>query len=373
MSVEHVSAVPAATYAPSSPAKRYLFTIIGLMLLFFGAVALANYRLNPFAYSPQYVREVAQALGEGQNYATYDPNINWRALRREEIKRMTTTPDVVVFGGSRWQEAYAELLPSKLMYNAHGHSDYAEDFFAVTQLLEENGRLPDTMVLSLRYIIFEPVEVRVPTDWREWVPEYRRMAYQLDIEPHPYLETLPTSNWAALFSVPALIDRITLVNAQTETPGPTPDLTTDTLDVIGADGSLRWSRRNIARFTPEFAQKDALSKLKSNLNVTPAIDPQLVAATEKLIEHLRSKGVKVVFAQTPFHPAFYDGIEARPFGQRLHELEALTKTWEQRYGILSVGSFNPHAVGCTTDQFIDWHHAKPSCLAGILKQIPWLN
>jgi hypothetical protein len=286
---------------------------------------------------------------------------------------MAETPDIVVFGGSRWQEAYAELAPGKKLFNAHGHSDYAEDFFAIVQLLEEQDRLPETLVLSLRYIIFEPVEEREPTDWREWAPEYRQMSHKLGVEPHPLLQTLPTDQWFSLLSVRALSDRIQLVSSQIKSPGPTTSFTNETLDIIGADGSLRWSQRNVARFTPEFARKDARKRLERHWNDEPTIDPSLVAATEKLIVHLQSKGVKVVFAQTPFHPDFYQGMEDRPFGETLRELEALAERWEQQYGILSVGSFNPRNIGCTSDQFIDWHHAKPSCLALIFDDIPWLT
>jgi hypothetical protein len=357
---------------PRGCPRRYVFMVVALVAAFYAAVAISNFALNPLAYNATRMQSVAETMAAGKNFATYDPNINWRALRREQIEVMTATPDVVVFGGSRWQEAYAELLPGSSVFNAHVHSDYAEDFLALVQLLDEHGRLPDTLVLSLRYIIFEPVAKREPTDWREWTFEYRRMAHRLGIDPHPVVDTLPVSHWTALFSVPDLVDRVELVAGQSEESGPTTDLVKDTLDVIGADGSLRWSRENLRRFTPQFALKDAQAKVKSNWNARPAIDRGLVDAVEKLIAYLQAKGVRVVFAQTPFHPAFYEAVEARPFGAVLGEVEQIARGWVDRYGVTVVGGFDPRRVGCPVEQFIDWHHAKPECLGNILKTVPWL-
>ena len=41
----------------------------------------------------------------GKNFANHDPNVDLRALRAAQIRHLTTAPDVVIFGGSRWQEA----------------------------------------------------------------------------------------------------------------------------------------------------------------------------------------------------------------------------------------------------------------------------
>lgn len=356
---------------PTGRSRRYLAIITGMVVLFYAAVALTNVRLDPLAYDEDYVREMAKSLNEGQNFALYDPNINWRSLRRQQIALLTETPDVVVFGGSRWQEASADLLPTQKLFNAHVHSDYVEDFLALAQLLEEHDRLPDTLILSLRYITFEPIDVRVPTDWREWTPEYRQMADRLGIESHDVLDTLPVDKWTAPLSVRVLVDRVKLKAAQTETVGPTTDTEKATLDVIGSDGSLQWSQRNTRRFTPEFAVEDARKKAKANKEVRPAIDPAAVTALEKLLAHLQSKEVRVVFAQTPFHPAFYDAMRGRPFGEALGQVEQLAERWESTYGTTTVGSFDPGRVGCDAGEFIDWHHAKPACLGRILTSVPW--
>lgn len=351
--------------------RAYVITVVILVVAIYAAVAMANFIAQPLVYSKAQLHTVAETMAQGTNFAINDPNINWRALRREQIKIMTATPDVVIFGGSRWQEAYAELLPGKSVFNAHVHSDYAEDFLALVQLLDGRGHLPGTFVLSLRYLSFEPIAKREPMGWREWTFEYRKMARELGIQPHPVLDTLPVSHWSALFSVQDLVDRVSPRAGQSEEPGPTTDLVKDTMDIIGADGSMRWSRANLNRFTPEFALTDAQAKVERHKSTRLEIDPRLVEAVEKLIVYLRDKGVRVVFAQTPFHPHFYQAMETGPFGAALDRIEQIAQGWKHQYGVTVVGSFDPRRTACGAEEFIDWHHAKPGCLGRILTTVPW--
>src|SRR3954452_24140359 len=94
---------------PAEPGSKrrfgwYLALTLFITAVIFAAAGVVNYRLNPLVYNRQAIHDAAAALTAGQNYANYDPNINWRALRREQIKQWTSTPDVIVFGGSRWWE-----------------------------------------------------------------------------------------------------------------------------------------------------------------------------------------------------------------------------------------------------------------------------
>lgn len=77
----------------------------------------------------------------------------------------------------------------------------------------------------------------------------------------------------------------------------------------------------------------------------------------------------MVLAQTPFHPTFYDGITSTQFGQTLGRIQTIGDEFAKKYGIQIVGSFNPHALGCPKEEFIDWHHGTPKCLENVFQQI----
>lgn len=352
--------------------RLLLLIFVAVALLALLAVAGTNYHLNPMIYSSSHLRTIASRLNAGGNYAIYDPNINWRALRREHIRIMTTTPDVLLVGGSDWQEASADLVQGKNFYNAHVHADFSEDIFAITYLLEDSGRLPETLILSIGPLAFQPLDRREFTEWLEWVPEYRAMADKLQVERHFWFELLRKKHWQALLSLPELKHQFELRRRRAEIAGPTDLNETESLDVIVADGSLKWSKASQARLTPTKAQEASLRMLRRLSRIDekePQVDPALVEATDKLIAHLRTSGVNVVLVLAPFNPEYYDVAHQLPFGKTLHEVESIAKRFGEKFGITVAGSFDPHEVGCTAEQFYDSHHPKHACLKLVFKQI----
>ena len=147
------------TKAESRPLVHLLllltFSIVGLGLIWFG-----NARFAPLLFHAAAVEEVAATLGSGSNYATFDLNINSRALRRAHIANLPVTPEVAVIGASHWQEGHASLVPEKEFYNAHVHRDYFEDVLAVNDMFVSNNRLPRQLIITIRDNLFTPVADR---------------------------------------------------------------------------------------------------------------------------------------------------------------------------------------------------------------------
>src|SRR5262249_8383016 len=153
------------------------------------------YSLDPFTYNRAALADMSAFLAADMNYAVLDPNIDLRALRREHVRQMRTTPDVVVAGGSGWQEASAGLLPGRKFFEAFGHYVSYEDLLATAELLRANDRLPKTLVLNVRL-----VAVFNPTHWKEWAPEYRSMARLLGLEDPGWFNTFAFDKWMNLLS-----------------------------------------------------------------------------------------------------------------------------------------------------------------------------
>jgi len=345
-----------------------LILLLVLTALIFATVGTVNYRLNPLAYNGNAIHDAAAALTSGKNYANYDPNINWRALRREQIKQWTSTPDVIVFGGSRWWEAHRDLVPGGSFANLWVSNDQAEDALALTYLLERANRLPKTLILSLRFISFQPPAERDATEWQVWAPEYRAMAERLGITPHSYLTTAPVKQWSAMFYAPGAYDRAVQVSKVPDRPGATEATQLPKLDIIASDGSIYWSAASKARFTKKAVDTAVAKDLRRIGNTAPNIDQSLVDAFEKTIQYLKSKGVRVVLAQTPYHPTFWNTIKTRPFGATLTRLETIAQQMADRDGIASVGGYDPERFGCVATDFIDQIHANPSCVGKVLRQ-----
>ncbi len=351
---------------------RHLLIIFGIAALVFATVGALNSKLNPYVYDQQAIDLAAQGLVEGKNLANYDPNIDLRALRASQIEHMTATPDVVLFGGSRWQEARSEIIPGgHKVYNAFVSNDQVEDMLAITYLLDKAGRLPKTMVFSLRFVSLQPVADRTTYDWKQWGTEYAAMAERLGITPTSYFSRAPIQQWSGTFNMAGLFSRVQQIDAAKDSPKLTTEAQTDHLDIIAADGSLHWSKASEKKFTKKFVDKFVDNEILRAGPTRPAIDRDLVGVAGKLIDWLRDKGVRVVVAQTPYHPDYWTRIQNYPFGETLHGLEAVATELAAKHGAIAENHFDPAGFPhCAPEQFVDHIHARPPCLEDMFKRMP---
>lgn len=361
----------------SSPAQglrvtRFIGWIVATALILLALLAAANYFLNPLTFSTSEMRRVARTFEAGQNFAIDDPNIDFRGLRREHLRIMTARPDVVIFAGSRFEIGTSRTFPGQRFYNAFGHNDYFEDLLAITELLEQTGKLPRTLVLSVRHLTFKPIAERATDEWRMFEPEYRRMAEKLGLELPPRSQTFPVNHYLSLFSLEYLRNGAShLAPKKGVAYGPTQAVNDAERDILFPDGALAFSAKHIGSFTAESARAESREQAarlaKRRATVPGERDMQ---ALEKLLRYLQSKGVRPVIAVTPHHPTFWDAIASENYGRTLTQLEAASKRLADRVQIPFVGSFNPVAAGCTEANFRDYIHLDEACLKAIFDKIP---
>ncbi len=343
-------------------------TAIALILL----LGLLNYLLNPLTFRVGALREVAEVLNRGQNFALDDPNIDFRGLRREHVRLMASKPDVLLFAGSRFEVATVNTFPGQTFYNAFAHNDYFEDLLAVTALLEEADRLPKTLVLSVRHLSFRPISKRETDEWRMFSDEYQRMAKRLDIPVASALERFPFSHYQSMFSVEYLKHGVAMATQKTAMPyGATSQSNAIDRDILHADGSMAFSKNHIGTFSTESARAEAADKAKKLGNKKATLPTSEDAKSlEKLLRYLHAKGIQPVIAITPHHPAFWKGVAKENYGRTLSELEASIKGIALKSNAVFVGSFDPQVAGCKENSFRDYIHLDEICLKTIFDQIP---
>ena len=191
------------------------------------------------------------------------------------------------------------------------------------------------------------------------------MAGRLGIDPHPYWTTAPVRKWSSLFYGPGAYSRVRQVERFSEQPGPTDSRTMKQLEVIASDGSIYWSEATTKKFTRAAVDKAVAGELRRIGQRAPKIDQSLVAALATTVRYLRSKGVTVVLAQTPYHPTFWNTVKDRPFGRTLLNLESIARDMQQRDGVTSVGTYDPATLACVASDYIDHIHANASCVEGL--------
>ncbi|MBL8789584.1 MAG: hypothetical protein JNM45_03745 [Rhizobiales bacterium] len=342
--------------------RRYALAFVAATLVGLFATSVANKAYAPEMYATGGMIPAANAHAKGLNYAVFDLNLNIRALRDAQLARMTKTPDIIIIGASHWQESHKELLKGRDIFNAHIHRDYWEDLLGMVELLVKHDKLPRKLIFSLRDKQFTPVDDRKDWLWEPGIPAYRAMARRLGLEPESYLKTAPYDRARALISLPMLFENVTRWHNAAEHPMATDQTHFQSLDVLLPDGSILWSEDHKNIFTQERARRESNAFAQAAISDPPRIDAKGVAAFGKVLDFLKGHGVKVYFVQPPFNPVFYDRVQGTPYMDGLNRLDDLTRRIAAERGIPVFGSFNPHRLGCTADQYIDAEHANPKCL-----------
>ena len=367
-------------------AKRFLaalVTVVGAGVL---SIAGANYFLDPLHFSASGMRQVAAILLSGKNYAVFDANMDFRGLRREAIAQMTKTPDVIVFGGSRFELATPDLFPGKSFYNAFVHNDVFEDLVAFSGLLYEHKRLPKNLVLTVRFKTFLPIDpaLRETDEFKLFWSEYLSMADRLRIPKESWLDVVPLGYWSHLLSVDNIMRHVSY-RLDGKRQGPTDAATMDNMDVIHADGSMAFSEEHSASFrtillsrgvTNMFSNADTIDQdseqraAKMSKRTAWPVDPKRLEALGVLLAFLKKEGTQVTIAITPFHPAYWKGSMGSPYGNSLVSMEERVRAIAASQGATVVGSLDPDRVGCQASNMRDFIHPDEICLKKVFKDIP---
>jgi hypothetical protein len=354
---------------PRKTRSNPILVFLGVTLLILVGVTALNYWLNPLTYNHTEQQKAAKLLAAGHSIAIPDSNLDWRELRREHIRLMPTSPDVVIFGGSRWQEATGDVAPGKHVYNAFVSNDHFEDMMAIAELLDASKRMPKTLVLSVRFSTFEYLDRREAWWWKSFSPEYRAMAERLGVTPHSRWNLSPAAKWGHLLSGDALLNKLKqyrMVETRWRLADSAPD---PVLDVVGPDGALQFSSRHLHITTPDYAEEDATNAAAAQRAKRLKINQELLGQFEKLLLFLKNREVRVVLAQTPFHPAFLNGIKGSAYHEDLMRIEREINSIAARTGTTVVGSFDAVKEGCDRSDYRDFNHSSVRCLRRLVAQI----
>ncbi len=357
-----------AKAAKPSGSKRYMLAFFAATLAGMASIWFANQAYAPEMYADGGMVAAAEAHAKNQNYAVFDLNLNIRALREEQLKRMTKTPDVILLGASHWQEGHKGLLKDYDFFNAHIHRDYWEDPLGMVELLVRNNRLPKKLIISIRDNQFKPVELRKDFLWEPGIPAYRRMSAQLGLETQSIVKTLPYDRGRALISLPMLFENFTRWYNASERPGPSENTHFETLDALLPDGSIVWSNQRMQLFTAERTKIESDAFAKKRRNDPPVYEQKGVDAFNTLLNYLKKEGVSVYLVKPPFNPTYYDQLQGTPYAEGLAKVDALINGIAADHKLPVFGSFNPHELGCTTAMYIDAEHSNEKCLQKIFDQ-----
>ena len=349
-------------------AGKYVLLVAAIFIIGLSLVKTGNVALAPLLNDPEKIDIAADVLASGNSYHTYDLNIETRRLRHQHIQRLNRTPELAVLGASHWQEGHGYLGKHVDMYNAHVHRDYYEDILGVVEMFVRYGKLPPKMIITIRDNQFTPVEARTDFLWVPGLQDYRSMAQRLGIPAHDAYADGITPQLRQRLSLPLLQANIERYMAAPVKPYVSSEKLHPTLDTLLPDGSIQWSTLHNEAFTPERAKKLALDFAAHKRVSPPQIDPDGVAAVDKVFAFLADAGVEVYLAHPPYNPIYWDAVQGSPYMEGLRKVEKLTQDFAKKYDFKVIGGFDPYKVGCRKEQYIDSEHSRPECLGRIINE-----
>jgi hypothetical protein len=327
-------------------------------------VALCNYFIDPanLFSADRYVSGVAGILGKGNN-ADNVFNYDERLLQEKMIQHLNTTPDIIIMGSSRVMEIDNSFFPGQKVLNVGVSHANIYDIIAITGLLDSMNRVPQNIYLNV-----DPglISKKATEEWQSLDFYYRR--YITKNDPLRLID-IPTNlknqkKISSLFSLQYLKESLSFLFK---------GLDKEIIDVgknmpvIGgrlSDGSVCYSNEYknpdtaLMRVTAlETARKEKLSEK----------DPEKIELLNGLLDFYARRNTKVHFILLPFHPAYYETINAHQ--QNLFkDYEKLYRTIASERNIAVTGTFDPGFYPIPQVQFYDMYHCSKKAIQTIFSK-----
>jgi hypothetical protein len=131
------------------------------------------------------------------------------------------------------------------------------------------------------------------------------------------------------------------------------------------DGSIKRTQEDID-LSAEQIKADLLRGYRQRLPMYQfegysEMDPGLKEGFIAFVDLLQSFGTEVILFLPPYHP-FYEELYRGTGWHMVLQSDAFVKSLAAQRSIRMVGSYSGREAGCTSEDFFDGFHARPSCL-----------
>jgi hypothetical protein len=316
-------------------------------------VVLCNYNIDPanLYSSKTYVSGIAEILSAGNNVENIS-NYDERLLQEEMVVRLKKTPDLAILGSSRIMEIGSDFFPGRNVINLGVSHANIHDLVAIISLLDSTGFLPKEVLINVDPFLL------ASNGTNEW----QSLAVYFDTFHKKYSsgewfeESSSTSNKVqktmTLFSLNYFKQSMAFLlrggHKQYKNVGRKKPVTYGRY----FDGTICYSQAYMHPDTSKAAEDAINTAKKENL---PIYNPANVRLFNFLLDFLHQKGVKVGFVMLPYHPDFYNTLNAVQ-NNRFDQYNYLYQQLSFKRNITLIGSFDPKPFGIGRAQFYDMYH-----------------
>lgn len=343
---------------------RFLASAFLTCTLVLGCALGLNAAVDPAGLLDGDRRAVAAARDLVAGNAIPLSNADDRRLQHAYAVARAETLDVLIMGSSRMMQIEASLLPGRKLYNASVSSLTLDDLLALAELFVERRTPPELLVIGIDPWLFDadPLNAR----WSALESQVQAMRRGLDLPPAENgREAGVVGNLLSLSYTRESVNDVlaTWRSRAGQTGG----------DAFAAgtkrpDGSILYGAAYAGR-NEGAIRADALADGRQYVNARSISRPFAagsVATFEKLLAHIRRRGVALVLVLPPYHPLTHAHVVREDDGANYAQLKQVVENIAARTGARVAGDSDPAIAGCAADEFWDGVHPKTSCLHRIV-------
>lgn len=327
-------------------------------------VCLTNWRIDPANRftGRQFTVGIAEILSKGHNVGNLS-NYNERLLQEEMVKRLKSSPDIVVIGSSRIMEIGTPLFPGRSVLNCGVSHANMDDLLGVIGLLDSLGRLPKTLVIGVDPYLLGAGGTE---EWKNLYAYREHLIRTLD--PAGQLPDQQTGNYAierlqSIFSLDYFKSSMEFILKHKSK---------QYRDVDSAEPGQGRYHDGTVSYPDSYKYPDSVKVAEDAKNtgleqIVQPMDSIRAKRLEEVIHFLKAKGIAIKFIQIPFHPDFYASI-------RVHQpyvFQDFTRYYQNlgaKEAIPVTGSFDADSLEIPRSMFYDMYHCNKEAISKIINR-----
>ncbi|MCM1153971.1 MAG: hypothetical protein NC314_05480 [Roseburia sp.] len=341
------------------------FAFILPILVLVGAV---NWYVDSYAYLRVTYDEIAgEMIDGGRNVSGLEEsNFNDRSLLLACLKKQKA-PEMIVMGSSRVLTFEQDMFGADSFYNAGLSESTIYDLLAVTGILVQEDKLPETMLIGIDPWLFNSSHDN--DRWQELRSYEEYMEGLLtdgaaedensgDENNGDGMTGRDNSKWLSLayfrYNITCLPGRERfMVSYTTEHEG--------MQYIKHCDGSIAYQEElrtvdaeSVIALTRQTMEEQVVYRMTDYKQ----IDEKSMQMLADLTEYLQKRGVEVILYLPPYSPMLYDYIRSAEQYQITLDVEEKVKELALAQGIALYGSYDPAGSGLEMTDLYDVYHVK---------------
>ena len=344
------------------------------ILPFVCMVAAVNWYVDSYAY----LRVTYDQIGERMTVESMnvvglsESDFNDRNLLLACLKQQSGPKEVIVAGSSRVLNFDHTMFGTDSFYNAGLSESTIYDLLAVAAILEQNGQMPDKMVIGVDAFLFNTAHDNDRwMDLKDYVVYMERRlvdtGYTENVVAAANAGSVPTlqhntgrdmRKWLSLdyfrYNVTLLPTHKRFLVDYTK------DWETEQY-LKHYDGSIAYERslREVDAGDVEELTRQAIEEqVVYRMTDFAEIDEQSMMLFSGLIDYLKSCGVEVILYLPPYSPMMYNYIESAEQYQIIFQVEERIKQLADEERVALYGSYDPVGSGLEMTDLYDVYHVK---------------